>query len=117
MMQKQNLKSLKRIRYYRQKKNFYNLKLNTKNILTKETTGLLLLKINLVKKNRILSQKIEENQRARKEIDAIRENLTLQLQLVEKKSEELGKTITNCMLNNLEAISGLSADSGERTTY
>ncbi len=60
-------------------------------------------------KESVLSQKIEETQRARREIDAIKENLNVQIALVDKKSEELEK-IHKQQVEQLEAISGLSAE-------
>ena len=60
-------------------------------------------------KDAILSQKIEENQRIRNDLDAIKENLNVQISLVDKKSEELGK-MHKQQVQQLEAISGLSAE-------
>ena len=57
----------------------------------------------------ILSQKLEENQRRKKELDAIRENLQVQMDLVEKRSDELDK-MHKQQVEQLETISGLSAD-------
>ncbi len=59
-------------------------------------------------KETILSQKFEENQRTKKELELIRENLNAQIALVEKKEEELGK-IHKQQVEQLEAISGISA--------
>ena len=56
-----------------------------------------------------ISQRIEEYQRKKKEIDAVRENLDLQLELVEKKSEELEK-MRKQQVEQLEALSGMSGD-------
>ncbi|MEA2106183.1 MAG: ribonuclease Y [Bacteroidota bacterium] len=56
-----------------------------------------------------LSQKMEENQRMKKELDAIRDNLQVQMDLVEKRNEELDKTHKQ-QVEQLEAISGLSAE-------
>jgi len=60
-------------------------------------------------KDATLSQKIEENQRIRNDLDAIKENLNVQISLVDKKSEELGK-MHKQQVQQLEAISGLSAE-------
>lgn len=60
-------------------------------------------------KEMTLSQKIEENQRRHNEINAVRENLSSQLDLVEKKNEELQK-LHKQQVEQLEAISGLSAE-------
>jgi len=56
-----------------------------------------------------LSQKLEESQRRKKEMDAIRDNLQVQMDLVDKRSEELGK-MHKQQVEQLEAISGLSAE-------
>jgi ribonuclease Y len=56
-----------------------------------------------------LSQKLEEGQRRKKELDAIRENLQVQMDLVEKRSDELDK-MHKQQVEQLEAISGLSAE-------
>ena len=55
-----------------------------------------------------LSQKFEENQRAKVELDVIRENLQVQIELVDKRGEELDK-MHKQQVEQLEAISGLSA--------
>ncbi|HON17662.1 MAG TPA: ribonuclease Y [Salinivirgaceae bacterium] len=56
-----------------------------------------------------IAQKIEETNRKSKEVDALKENLTSQLDLVEKKREELERQQQQVM-EKLEAISGMSAD-------
>ena len=60
-----------------------------------------------------LSQKIEENQRKHNEIAAVRDNLSNQLELVEKKSEELHK-MHKQQVEQLEAISSLSAEEAKQ---
>ena len=56
-----------------------------------------------------MSQKIEEVQRKKNEAEAIRGNLTSQLELVDKKSEELAR-LHKQQVEQLEAISGFSAE-------
>ncbi|MBK3518712.1 ribonuclease Y [Carboxylicivirga marina] len=56
-----------------------------------------------------ISQRIEEQNRKKKEVEAIRENLTAQLELVEKKTEEVNKAHKQ-QVEQLEAISGMSGD-------
>jgi ribonuclease Y len=56
-----------------------------------------------------LSQKLDEAGRAKREQEAIRENLNAQLEIVEKKSDELDK-MHKQQVEQLEAISGLSGD-------
>lgn len=60
-------------------------------------------------KEHTLSQKIEENQRNKRELEAIKNNLNAQLELVDRKSDELEK-MHKQQVEQLEAISGLSAD-------
>lgn len=59
-------------------------------------------------KENTLSQKIEENQRTKRELDKIRENLNAQLELVDRRGDELEK-LHKQQVDQLEAISGLSA--------
>ncbi|MCT4638544.1 MAG: ribonuclease Y [Bacteroidales bacterium] len=56
-----------------------------------------------------LSQKHEELQRKKNEVDAVRDNLTAQIEVVEKKTAELEKAHKQ-QVEALESISGLSAD-------
>jgi ribonuclease Y len=60
-------------------------------------------------KENSLSQKMEETERKRKELEAIRNNLQNQMDMVEKKNEELDK-LHKQHVEQLEAISGLSAE-------
>jgi ribonuclease Y len=60
-------------------------------------------------KESTLSQRIEENQRHRKEIDVLRENLNNQIELAERKQEDLEK-MRKQQVSQLETISGLSAE-------
>ncbi|NOQ24403.1 MAG: ribonuclease Y [Bacteroidales bacterium] len=55
------------------------------------------------------SQKFEENQRKSKEIEIIRDNLQVQMDLVDKRGEELDK-MHKQQVEQLEAISGLSGE-------
>ena len=56
-----------------------------------------------------INQRLEELQKRKMEQDSIRENLELQLELVDKKKHELDK-IHKHEIERLEALSGLSAD-------
>lgn len=63
----------------------------------------------LKQREQVLNQKIEENQRRKNEIDAIKENLEGQLDIVEKKKQDLEK-VRKQEVERLEALSGLSAE-------
>ena len=56
-----------------------------------------------------VSQKQEELQRRRKELDTLKENLSAQLEIVERKKEELDRS-HRMQVEQLETISGLSAE-------
>jgi ribonuclease Y len=60
-----------------------------------------------------ISQKLEEIQRKNKDVDAIRENLTNQVEIIERRKEELDKSHQR-QVEQLEAISGLSADDAKQ---
>lgn len=56
-----------------------------------------------------LNQKIEEAQRRKSEVDVVKENLDAQLEIVEKKKQDLDK-LHKQEVERLEALSGLSAE-------
>lgn len=99
---------IKKDKILQAKEKFLQLKAEHEKFINERNNKLAAAENKFTQKEALLSQKIEENQRARKDIDAIRENLTLQLQLVDKKSEELEKQ-HKLQVEQLEAISGLSA--------
>ena len=100
---------IKKDKILQAKERFLQLKAEHEKYINERNNRLASAENKFSQKEALVSQKLEENQRAKKEIDAIRENLTLQLQLVEKKSEELEKNHKQ-HVEQLEAISGLSAD-------
>lgn len=63
----------------------------------------------LKQKETLISQKLEETQRKQKEVEAVRENLTNQIELVEKRTEELER-MHKQHIEKLESLSGLSAE-------
>ncbi len=63
----------------------------------------------LKQKETLISQKLEETQRKQKEVETIRENLTNQIELVEKRTEELDR-MHKQQVEKLESLSGLSAE-------
>lgn len=56
-----------------------------------------------------LNQKIEETQRRKSEVDVVKDNLDAQLEIVEKKKQDLDK-LHKQEVERLEALSGLSAE-------
>ena len=99
----------KRDKMLQAKEKFLQLKtehekyINEKNIKINSTEN------RLNQKEMLLSQKIEEQQRARNELEALRENMNVQLGLLDKRSEEFDK-LHRQQVEQLETISGLSAE-------
>lgn len=91
------------------KEKFFQLKAEHEKYIGEKNNKISQAENRINQKEMTLSQKIEENQRKRNEIELIRENLTNQLDLVEKKNEELGR-IHKQHVDQLETMSGMSAD-------
>ena len=91
------------------KEKFLHLKSEHEKEINERNNKLIAAENKFKQKDIALSQKMEENQRRKKELDAIRENLQVQMDLVEKRSDELDKTHKQ-QVEQLEAISGLSAE-------
>ena len=91
------------------KERFLQLKTEHEKVINEKNNWINQAENRIKQKEQALSQKIEEAQRKKNEADAIRENLTSQLELVDKKSEELEKSHRQ-QVEQLEAISGLSAE-------
>ncbi len=82
------------------KERFLQLKTEHEKVINEKNSRIGQAESRIKQKELTLSQKLEETQRKKNEADAIRENLTSQLELVDKKSEELAKGFTSNRLNN-----------------
>ncbi|HBX51995.1 MAG TPA: ribonuclease Y [Bacteroidales bacterium] len=91
------------------KEHFIQLKSEHEAQVNDRNNKLVIAENRIKQKEQANSQKAEELQRKKKELDTIRENLTLQLEMVEKKNDELNKFHKEHVAK-LEAISGLSAN-------
>ena len=100
---------IKKDKILQAKEKFLQLKSEHEKYINDKNSKIGFTESKLRQKETMLSQKWEETQRAKNEIDAIRENLNSQLLLVEKKTEELDRSHKQ-EVERLEAISGLSAD-------
>src|SRR4030043_2059694 len=87
------------------KERFLQLKTEHEKVINEKNSRINQAENRIKQKELTLSQKLEETQRKKKEADAIRENLTSQLDLVEKKNEELSK-LHRQQVDQLESISG-----------
>jgi ribonuclease Y len=91
------------------KERFLQLKTEHEKVINEKNNWIGQAENRIKQKEQILSQKIEEAQRKKNDSEAIRENLTTQLDLLDKKSEELAK-LHKQQVDQLEAISGFSAE-------
>jgi len=91
------------------KERFLQLKAEHEKEMNERSSKLVMAENKFKQKELALNQKLEETQRKGKEVDLIRENLQVQMELVEKRGEELEK-MHKQQVEQLEAISGLSAE-------
>lgn len=96
------------------KEKFIQLKADLEKQVTARNAKIQSSEAKLKQRETAFSQKQEELQRKNTEVDAIKENLTSQLAVIEKKQQDLEK-IHQREVEQLETISGLSAkDAKER---
>ncbi len=100
---------IKKEKILQAKERFLQLKAEHEKVINEKNNRINQAESRIKQKELTLSQKLEEAQRKKTEADAIRENLTSQIELVEKKNEELTK-LHRQQVDKLEVISSLSAE-------
>jgi ribonucrease Y len=100
---------IKKEKILQAKERFLQLKAEHEKVINEKNNKIALSESRIKQKELTLSQKLEEAQRKKNEADAIRENLNSQLEIVEKRGEELSR-LHRQQVDQLEAISGLSAE-------
>ncbi len=100
---------IKKDKILQAKEKFFQLKTEHEKHINERNNKVLVDENKVKQRESAYSQKIEEYQRKSTEVDSIKENLTFQLDVIEKKSEELEK-VHKQHVEQLEAISALSAD-------
>ena len=100
---------IKKDKILQAREKFLQLKAEHEKYITEKNSKMAITETRLKQKETSLSQRFEENQRAKNELEVIRENLNAQLALVEKKNEELEKSHKQ-QVEQLEALSGLSGE-------
>ena len=101
--------AIKRDKMLQAKEKFLQLKSEHERYINEKNSKINAVENRLNQKEMALSQKIEESQRTKNELEAVRENLKNQMALLERKEEELDK-FHKQQVEQLEAISGLSAE-------
>ena len=100
---------IKKEKILQAKERFLQLKAEHEKVINERNNRINQAENRVKQKELTLSQKLEEVQRRKNEADAIRDNMTQQIELLEKKSEEVSK-LHRQKVEQLEAVSGLSAD-------
>jgi ribonuclease Y len=99
----------KRDKMLQAKERFLQLKTEHEKYINEKNSKIVATENRLNQKEMLLSQKIEDQQRARNELETLRENMNIQLGLLDKRTEELDR-LHRQQVDQLEVISGLSAE-------
>ncbi len=100
---------IKKEKILQAKERFLQLKAEHEKVINEKNNRISQAENRTKQKELALSQKLEEAQRKKNEADAIRDSLTQQIELLDKKSEEVSR-LHRQQVEQLEAISGLSAE-------
>ena len=100
---------LKKDKILQAKEKFIELKSEHEKFINSRNQKILDLESRAKEKDSKLNQRLEESKRKAKELDKKRENLSNQLDIIERKKEELEKAHTR-QVKALETISGMSAE-------
>lgn len=100
---------IKKEKILQAKEKFYQLKTEHEKHINERNQKVVQAENKLKQRESALSQKLAETQRTKQEVETIRTNLDSQLELVEKKNEELER-LHKQQVEKLEVISGMSGD-------
>lgn len=100
---------IKKDKILQAKEKFLQLKTEHENQINAKNVKILAAENRIKQKETFISQKNDELSRKKEEADAIKDNLDMQIELVERKSEELDKAVGK-QREQLEVISGLSSE-------
>jgi len=99
---------IKRDKILQAKERFLQLKVEHEKMINERNSKVVQAENRIKQKEQVITQKLEENQRQKKEQDTLKENLMAQVEIVEKKQEDLER-MHKQQIEKLETISGLSA--------
>lgn len=100
---------IKKDKMLQAKEKFFQLKTEHEKVINERNNKVVQAENRIKQKEQALNQKLEETQRQKKELDTLKETLATQLELYERKQEELDK-VHKQQVEQLETISGLSAN-------
>jgi ribonuclease Y len=91
------------------KEKFLELKNEHERVFADRNNKLVQSENKFKQKETLITQKLEETQRKQKEVDTIRESLSTQIEIVDKRTEELER-LHKLQVEKLETLSGLSGE-------
>ena len=100
---------IKKDKILQAKEKFFQLKTEHEKQINAKNNKLLAAENKFKQKDNVLNQRVEDFQRKKKEVDAIRDNLNVQIDLVERKGDELEKAKRQ-QIEQLEEMSGMSGE-------
>lgn len=100
---------IKKDKILQAKEKFLQLKAEHEKMINERNSKLAQKENSFKQRENSISQKYEEVQRKNSDVEAIRNNLNLQMEVIEKKKEDLEKSHKQ-QVEQLETISGLSAE-------
>ncbi len=100
---------IKKDKILQAKEKYLQLKSDYENTFQEKNKEILKNENRLKQKEATISQKIEELQRKQKEVTTIKDSLTSQVEIVNKRQQDLEKAVKQ-QVDQLEAISGMSAE-------
>ncbi len=99
---------IKKDKILQAKERFLQLKAEHERMINERNNKVVQAENRIKQKEQVLTQKLEEAQRQKRDQDTLKENLMAQVEIVEKKQEDLER-VHKQQVEKLEAISGLSA--------
>ena len=100
---------IKKEKILQAKEKFYQLKSEHEKIINEKNNRINQIEQRMKQRESALSQRIADSEKEKHELEAIRDNLNTQLEIVERKSGEMEK-IHKMQVEKLETISGLSGE-------
>jgi ribonuclease Y len=100
---------IKKDKILQAKEKFLQLKSEHEKYINEKNSKISQAENRIKQKESVVSQKIEDLNRKRSEVESIKENLSVQMSIVEKKNEEFQK-LHKQQVEQLESISGLSVE-------
>ena len=106
---KEKAEMIKKEKILQAKEKFLQLKTEHEKLISDRNNRVQVAENRIKQKEQTLSKKIEETQRKQKELDALKNNMGNQLEILEKKQEEVDKAHQK-QVQMLEQISNLTAE-------